>query len=68
MIRYMTDEERMEVGRKAHELEGQFGTNAHKFAAKRAERALEEGDTERAQFWKWVEAALRPRASKPNST
>lgn len=62
MTRFMTEEQRREVGRAAHELQRQFGVNAYKFAAKRAEDALAEKDAERAQFWKWVEASLRPRA------
>jgi len=61
MIRMMTAEESIDTGRAAFELERQFGRDAHIFAAKRAESALTEGDTERAQFWCWVEASLKPR-------
>jgi hypothetical protein len=56
----MTDEERAEVNRASFELESQFGQNADKFAAKKAEGALADGNAEQAQFWKWVEASLKP--------
>ncbi len=59
----MTDDERMEVGRIAFELEHQFGREAHKFAAWRAETCLADGNHEQAQFWRWVEASLKPRSS-----
>jgi hypothetical protein len=61
MIRMMTSEERIETGRAAFELERQFGRDAHIFAAKKANSALTAGDSERAQFWQWVEAALKSR-------
>jgi hypothetical protein len=57
----MTNDERVEVGRAAFELQRQFGRDAHKFAARRTETAVAEGDLELAQFWKWVEASVRPR-------
>lgn len=66
MVRMMTDDERIGVGRVSFELEHQFGSDAHKFAAKRAETALVEGDLEQAQFWKWVEASLAPRMRAKN--
>lgn len=49
------------MGRVAYELSSQFGGDAYKVAAERAEKALAKGDTERAQFWKWVEAGLKSR-------
>jgi hypothetical protein len=52
---------RIAVGRASFELQNQFGWEAYKFAAKRAEAARAEGDLEQAQFWNWVEAHLTPR-------
>jgi hypothetical protein len=57
----MTDEDRIEVFRKAHELGHSHGWNAHRYAAKLAAAALTEGDAEGHRFWTMVEAALRPR-------
>jgi hypothetical protein len=59
--RYMTVEELIEVGRVAHELVSRMGNMAHRQAARYAVRNAAEGDEEEAQFWRWVEAALRPR-------
>jgi hypothetical protein len=67
MTRYITHEERIDVGRASFELEQQYGRNAHKAAAKRVARALAANDAEQAQFWKWVEAALRPRSGTEHS-
>jgi hypothetical protein len=63
----MTDQEQIDVDRASSEMIRQFGRNAHQFAAKRAEEAKAAGDAERAQFWKWVEASVKPRASGENS-
>jgi hypothetical protein len=51
----------IEVSRKAHELRHSHGWNAHKYAAKLAAEALAEGKTEECEFWKAVEATLKPR-------
>jgi len=62
MSGFMTDEDRIDRSRAAFELQQQFGQDAHKFAAKRAADDSASGDAEQVQFWKWVEAALRPRS------
>jgi hypothetical protein len=59
----MTDDEGREVGRASHELLHRCGKDAHKLAAQRAEAARLEGDLELAQFWKWVEVAVKPRGT-----
>jgi hypothetical protein len=41
-----------------------FGADAGFQAALRADKALDEGDTEGFHYWKKVEAALRPRATE----
>jgi hypothetical protein len=51
----------IEAGRKAHELAKTHGWNAHKYAANMAARALAAGDMAEHDFWKVVEACLRPR-------
>jgi len=51
----------IEVSRQAHELAQRHGVNAHNCAAKLAAEALAEGATEECEFWKAVEAALKPR-------
>jgi uncharacterized damage-inducible protein DinB len=61
--RLMTDDDRREVGRASHELASRCGKDAYRVAAQRAEAASLEGDVERAQFWKWVEASVKPRHS-----
>lgn len=62
MTRLMTDDQRIEVGRVAHELESRLGTKAYIQAARYAERAAAEGNEDEAEFWRWVEASLTPRA------
>jgi hypothetical protein len=51
----------IEVSRKAHELHGSHGWNAHQYAAKLAAVALAKGATEEYEFWKRVEGSLTPR-------
>ncbi len=46
----------------AAELQKLFGSDANLRAAMRADKALDEGDTDGFHFWKNVEGALRPRA------
>jgi hypothetical protein len=65
--RPMTHGEHVEVGRASFELQDRHGRNAYVFAAKLADKALVDGDAERAQFWKWVELSLRPRSAVINS-
>jgi hypothetical protein len=65
VIRTMTANEHIAVGRASFELQNQFGWEAHKFAAERAEAAFASGDLEQAQFWKWVEQSLTPRGPTP---
>lgn len=48
--------------RSADEMINLFGAEAGFRAALRADKALDEGDTEGFHYWKKVEAALRPRA------
>jgi|GEM_PF-5650614 hypothetical protein len=60
-MRFMTDEERIEVGRMAHEPLIRHGRGAHVFAEKCAKEALESGDNEGAVFWGWIAASLLPR-------
>jgi hypothetical protein len=50
--------------RAADEMIRLFGPDAGLRAALRADKALEEGDTEGFRFWQKVEAALRPRAAE----
>ncbi|MFZ6725522.1 hypothetical protein ACO0K2_08520 [Undibacterium sp. MH2W] len=57
----MTDEERIEVDRVAHELSVRVGREAHFYANKYVEEARTNGETEKANFWEWVRAYLRPR-------
>jgi len=57
----MTDEERIEVDRVAHELTVRVGREAHLYAHKYVEEARANGETEKANFWEWVRAYLRPR-------
>jgi hypothetical protein len=59
----MTDEQRTEISRKAFELARSHGRNADKYAAKLAEEALAEGMIEESEFWRRVEAALKPRGA-----
>ena len=51
------------VSRKACELSDRHGWNAHKYAARLAEEALEDGEVEGSKFWKDVELSLTPRGS-----
>ena len=51
----------IEVSREAHELAHTHGRNAHKYAVKLAADALAEGKSEEYEFWKAVEATLKPR-------
>jgi hypothetical protein len=55
----------IQVSRKAHELVASHGQRAHLHAAELAAQALAEGDAEAHQFWKNVEAALKPRQISP---
>ena len=52
--------DRLEVGRKAYELEV-HGLNAHRYAARLALAAFAEGQIDEYEFWKSVQAALTPR-------
>jgi len=51
----------VEVGRKAHELLHSHGWNAYRYAAKLATDAFAKGKVEESEFWKAVEASLKPR-------
>jgi hypothetical protein len=51
----------VEVFRKAHELSAARGWNAHHYAAKRAAKALADGNVDEHDFWKDVESSLTPR-------
>lgn len=57
----MTELDRMEVPRQAHELAHRHGVNAHEYAAQLAAEALADGKAEECEFWKAVEACLKPR-------
>jgi hypothetical protein len=59
----MTEPDRIEVSRTAHELAERHGWNAHSYAARLAAAALAEGKVKEHEFWKRVEAALTPRGS-----
>ena len=52
----------IEVGRAAHELSDRHGHDAHRYAARLAAQAAADGDLERHEFWRGVEAALTPRS------
>jgi len=52
----------VEAGRTAHELMLRMGREAHKYAARLAAEALEEGKLEESEFWRAVEAAVKPRS------
>jgi hypothetical protein len=57
----MTEEQRVEVFRKAHELSLSHGRNAQRYAAGLAAGALADEKTDECEFWKAVEATLKPR-------
>jgi hypothetical protein len=54
----------IEAGRVAHELRLRHGRNAYQYAAKVAAEALVKGHSEEHEFWKCIEAALKPRANQ----
>ena len=57
----LSEEDWVEVSRKAHELGGSHGLNAVHFAVRMAEKALANGDPKEHEFWKAAEASLTPR-------
>lgn len=61
----MAKVEPIEVLRKAHELAGRHGLNAQNYAAKLAAEAFSRGEIEESEFWKAVEAVLKPRIQGP---
>jgi len=52
----------IEAGRVAYELSQRHGRNAYQYAAKVAGEAFARGNIEEHEFWKYIEAALRPRS------
>jgi rhamnogalacturonyl hydrolase YesR len=52
----------IEAGRVAFELSQRHGRSAYQHAAKLAAEVLAKGDTEEHGFWRYIEAALRPRS------
>lgn len=60
-MRMMTEEERIEVSRAAHELGRRAGHGAYALAEKYAKEASSSGDSEGAVFWERVVASLQPR-------
>ena len=57
----MTEQDWVEVGREAHELQLRHGQNAHEYAAHLAAVAFREDKTKESEFWNAVHATLKPR-------